>query len=82
MISRVIAMQIISGMCCATNLPCPTMKNSPAVQAKIEWFMNNQDYLLRSASRAAPYLYYISQQVKKRHLPAELVLLPDYRKWL
>lgn len=51
-------------------------ENTPAVEAKIEWFMNNQDYLLRSASRAAPYLYYILQQVKKRHLPAELVLLP------
>lgn len=51
-------------------------EDNPAVQAKIEWFMNNQDYLLRSATRAAPYLYYISQQVKKRHLPAELVLLP------
>jgi membrane-bound lytic murein transglycosylase D len=51
-------------------------EESYAVQAKIEWFMNNQDFLLRTASRAAPYLYYISQQVKKRHLPAELVLLP------
>lgn len=48
----------------------------PAVQAKIEWFMNNQDYLLRTANRAAPYLYYIHQQVKNRHLPGELVLLP------
>lgn len=54
----------------------PHYENSPAVQAKIEWFMNNQDFLLRSASRSAPYLYYILQQVKKRHLPAELVLLP------
>jgi len=54
----------------------PHYDNHPAVQEKIEWFMNNQDYLLRAASRAAPYLYYISQQVKKRHLPAELVLLP------
>src|SRR3990167_1689774 len=51
-------------------------EDNPAVQEKIAWFMNNQDYLLRSASRAAPYLYYIWQQVKKRHLPAELVLLP------
>lgn len=54
----------------------PHYENSPAVQAKIEWFMNNQDFLLRSATRSAPYLYYILQQIKKRHLPAELVLLP------
>ena len=54
----------------------PHYEESYAVQAKIEWYMNNQDYLLRTASRAAPYLFYISQQVRKRHLPAELVLLP------
>jgi membrane-bound lytic murein transglycosylase D len=54
----------------------PHYEEVPAVQEKIEWFMNNQDFLLRSATRAAPYLYYILQQVKKRHLPAELVLLP------
>lgn len=51
-------------------------ENNPLVQEKIDWYMNNQDFLLRSVSRAAPYLYYIMQQVKKRHLPAELVLLP------
>lgn len=54
----------------------PHYEDNPQVQEKIEWFMNNQDFLMRSVSRAAPYLYYISQQVKKRHLPAELVLLP------
>lgn len=54
----------------------PHYEESYAVQAKIEWYMNNQDFLLRAAQRAAPYLYYISQQVRKRHLPAELVLLP------
>jgi membrane-bound lytic murein transglycosylase D len=54
----------------------PHYEDSPAVQEKIQWFMSNQDFLLRSATRAAPYLYYILQQVKKRHLPAEIVLLP------
>jgi membrane-bound lytic murein transglycosylase D len=54
----------------------PHYENNPLVQEKIEFFMNNQDFLMRSVNRAAPYLYYILQQVKKRHLPAELVLLP------
>lgn len=54
----------------------PHYEDHPAVQDKIEWYMNNQDFLLRSANRAAPYLYYILQQIKKRHLPAELALLP------
>lgn len=54
----------------------PHYEDNPLVQDKIEWFMNNQDFLLRSVKRASPYLHYILQQVRKRHLPAELVLLP------
>lgn len=51
-------------------------EDSPEVQAQLTFFMNNPNFLLHSAQRAAPYLYYISQQVKKRHLPVEMVLLP------
>lgn len=51
-------------------------ENTPQVQAQIVWFMHNQGYLYRTTLRAAPYMYYIYQQVKERHLPAELVLLP------
>ncbi|OGT63812.1 MAG: hypothetical protein A3E85_05175 [Gammaproteobacteria bacterium RIFCSPHIGHO2_12_FULL_45_12] len=51
-------------------------ESSPLVQDKIAWYMRNRKFLERSANRAAPYLYYILQQVKKRHLPAEVVLLP------
>lgn len=54
----------------------PHYEDNPMVQEKIEWFLNHQDYLLHSMTRAAPYLYFILQQVKKKHLPAELVLLP------
>lgn len=54
----------------------PHYEDNPLVQEQIEWFLNNQDFLQRAATRAAPYLYYISQQARKRHLPAEVVLLP------
>lgn len=54
----------------------PHYEDNPAVRERIEWFMHNQEYILRSATRAAPYLYYIWQEVQKRHLPAEIVLLP------
>ncbi|HSW93838.1 MAG TPA: transglycosylase SLT domain-containing protein [Gammaproteobacteria bacterium] len=54
----------------------PHYENNPIVEAKIEWFLNHPDFLMHSMTRAAPYLYFILQQVKKRHLPAELVLLP------
>jgi membrane-bound lytic murein transglycosylase D len=56
----------------------PHYEDDPLVQNQIEWFMNHQDFLMRSASRAAPYLYYIMQQAKKRNLPAEVVLLPIF----
>lgn len=49
---------------------------NPAVQENIDWLMNDQDFLIRTATRSAPYLYFIHQQVKKRKLPVELVLLP------
>lgn len=54
----------------------PHHEDNPAVQEQIAWFLNHQDYLIRSATRAAPYLYFILQQVRKRHLPGETVLLP------
>lgn len=54
----------------------PHYEDNPRVQARVEWFLEHQSYLQHSISRAAPYLYYIFQQTKKRHLPAELVLLP------
>lgn len=50
--------------------------NTPQVQEQIAWFVHNQGYLYRTAYRAAPYMYYIYQQVQQRHLPTELVLLP------
>ncbi len=54
----------------------PHYENHPSVQDNIVWFMDNQDFLMRTATRAAPYLYFIHQQVKKRKLPVELVLVP------
>jgi membrane-bound lytic murein transglycosylase D len=51
-------------------------EEDPLVQEQIQWFMSHQDFLVHSATRAAPYLYYILQQSKLRHLPAEVVLLP------
>ncbi len=54
----------------------PHYEDNPRVQEQIEWFMNNQDFLYRSAARAAPYLYYILQQIRQRHLPAEVALIP------
>lgn len=51
-------------------------ENQPAVQEQIRWFVKNPLYLKDAVSQAAPYIYYVYTQVRKRDLPAELVLLP------
>ena len=50
--------------------------DNPKVKAQIKWFIRHQGYLNRSVKRASPYIYYIFQQVQKRNLPGELILLP------
>lgn len=50
--------------------------NNPNVRAQISWYVHHQGYLDRTALRAAPFMYYIYQEVKVRNLPSELVLLP------
>lgn len=54
----------------------PHYEENREVQQQIQWYLNNQAFLMHSATRAAPYLYFILQQVRKRHLPAEVALLP------
>jgi membrane-bound lytic murein transglycosylase D len=54
----------------------PAATNQPQVQAQINWFLHNREYLDRTLRRAGPYMYYILQEVEKRDLPGELVLLP------
>jgi len=50
----------------------------PYVQEQIRWFQQHQDFLNRAIERGAPYIYYIYQETKRRHLPAELVLIPIF----
>lgn len=59
---------------CSFQLPLE--EDNPNVQAQINWFLRHKDYLDRTSRRAAPYIYYIYEQVEQRNLPAELVLLP------
>jgi len=54
----------------------PHYEDNPKVQEQVQWLVKNKGFIYKAAEQAQPYLYYISQQVKKRQLPAELVLLP------
>jgi membrane-bound lytic murein transglycosylase D len=51
-------------------------ENQPQVQKQIRWFAKNPAYLKDMINQAAPYIYYVYAQVRKRDLPTELVLLP------
>ena len=46
------------------------------VNKQIKWYTKNPRYLSQLANNATPYLYYVSQQTKMRHMPAEIALLP------
>lgn len=59
-----------------SNFHLPPVADRPEVQAQINWYVHHQQYLNRVITRAAPYMYYILDQVEQRNLPAELVLLP------
>ena len=50
--------------------------NEHRVQVQLAWYRNHPGYMLRTATRAQPYLYYIVQQLKKRDMPLDLALLP------
>ena len=46
------------------------------VQQAVQWYSTKPDYVARMTMRSRKYLYYILQEVQKRHLPTELALLP------
>lgn len=50
--------------------------NNPAVLKQIRMYQENPKSFADIATKAAPYLYYIHQQVKEKGLPGELALLP------
>lgn len=58
------------------NMHMPTYTSSPQVREQIRYFQAHQDYLNHVIAESAPYIYYIYQQTQKRHLPAELALIP------
>lgn len=47
----------------------------PEVQAQIQWLIHHTGYL-QQLTKAEPYMYHIITEIKKRHLPGELALIP------
>ena len=48
----------------------------PRVQKYIQEFSNSSTYINQLAKNAKPYLYFITEEIEKRGLPAEFALLP------
>ena len=50
--------------------------NSGLVRSHESKFAQNSAYFNRTIQRSTPYMYYITDEVKKRNMPAEVALLP------
>jgi len=46
------------------------------IQAQIDWFIKNPDYILQVSERSAPFIYEIVTEIERRGMPLELALLP------
>jgi membrane-bound lytic murein transglycosylase D len=59
-----------------THFTWHTMAAKAPVQKQLAWLSQHPSYMTEITKRGSPYLFYISHEVYKRHLPAELALLP------
>lgn len=50
--------------------------NTARVRQREAWFVQRPELVRRVFDRSSSYLYYIVEEVEKRHLPTELALLP------
>ena len=50
--------------------------DTPAVKQWEQWYSSRPDYVARMTARGSKYLYHITQEVERRHMPTELALLP------
>lgn len=58
------------------NFKLDNQANLPQVQKEIRKLLADQNKLYSILEAAAPYIYFISQQIETRHLPAEIALIP------
>jgi len=50
--------------------------DGPLVESRINWYVSKPDYIQRMSERSARYMFYIVEELERRHLPTELALLP------
>jgi membrane-bound lytic murein transglycosylase D len=50
--------------------------DTPEVKTWEQWYASRPDYVARMTARGSKYLFHITQEVERRHMPTELALLP------
>lgn len=50
--------------------------NTPFTQTHEQWYASRPDYIQRFVDRGSRYLYHIVEEVERRNMPTEIVLLP------
>lgn len=50
--------------------------NQAEVRKQIQWLASRPHYVQKLAQQSEPYIYHIVTEIKKRHLPGELALIP------
>jgi len=48
----------------------------PEVQNQIRWIISHPSYIQKMARQSEPYIYHVVTEIKKRHLPGEIALIP------
>ena len=48
----------------------------PSIEAELRWYIENASFFNDVSERAAPFLYWIVEEIERRNLPMELALLP------
>jgi membrane-bound lytic murein transglycosylase D len=51
-------------------------QDNKRIRTHRNWYIRHPEYLRRVAQRAQPYAWYIHEEIRRRGMPAEIVLLP------
>lgn len=60
----------------AANMQLDMPLDHPRVVAQRNWYLKHPAYMRSVSERARPFLYLIKEEIEKRNMPMELVLLP------
>ena len=60
----------------ASNQMKMEIPDNPEIISYRDWYLKHPKYLNTVTQKAAPYLYLVMQEIDKRDMPMELVLLP------